>query len=320
MLETIVGNAGPRASLTAALEDGKLAHSILLVGEEGCGVGYAARCLAADRLYPGNGPTARAVTEGKISQAVTDKDGSGSIVTGQVREVIAARGDGAGGEVRVGAIRALRAEMFNTALTGEGRAAILYGAQSLTQGAANALLKILEEPPKNVIFVLTASNAAAVLPTIRSRCAQYTLSPVSEAECEAYLRQHQPGCKNAALLAVAFGGRIGRALRVARDPEEAARFETALQLVKATAARREYELLVLLAQHEKDRRDIQQLLEMFICLCEAALTRGGLEGLTPLAASRAIPLAGAARKALAGYVNTKLVLTNLGIQLAACAG
>ena len=319
MLKRIIGNEGPKASLSAALREGRLAHSVLLLGEEGCGVGFAARCLAADYLYPQGGPAAEALVAGQASQAVTEKDGSGRILTGQVREVITARGDGAGGELRVGAVRALRAEMFNTALTGERRAAIFYGAQDMNQNSANALLKILEEPPENVLLLLTASSAAAVLPTIRSRCAQYTFSPVSEEECQDYLLRQDPACENAALLSAAFGGCIGRAARAAFEPAEAACFDAALNLARATAQGREYEMLVLLAAYEKDRPGAQKLLEDYISLCDAALNHGGLEGLSPQAAGRAIPLAGAAQKALAGYVNTKLVLTNLGIRLAGCA-
>lgn len=51
----------------------------------------------------------------------------------------------------------------------------IYGAQNLNGASANAMLKIMEEPPEGVMFLLTASSAAAVLPTIRSRCAAYTM-------------------------------------------------------------------------------------------------------------------------------------------------
>ena len=159
-----------------------------------------------------------------------------------------------------------------------------------------------------------------MLPTIRSRCAQYTFSPVSEEECEEYLRRHCPSCSQPALLAAAFGGCIGRALRAGQEGPEAQCFEAARKMVRALAAGREYDLLVLLAGFEKDRPAAQQLLDTFICLCDGALTHGGLEGLSPEEAARAIPLAGGALKALGGYVNTKLVLQNLGAALAGNAG
>lgn len=71
-----------------------------------------------------------------------------------------------------------------------GRAVIFYGAQKMNASSANALLKVLEEPPEGVLFVLTATSAAAVLPTIRSRCAIYPIAPVTPAGmCELAARE-----------------------------------------------------------------------------------------------------------------------------------
>ena len=56
MLERIAGNRELKQDLKTALGSGRIAHSILLVGEPGCGAGFAARCLAADYLYPNGGP------------------------------------------------------------------------------------------------------------------------------------------------------------------------------------------------------------------------------------------------------------------------
>ena len=52
MLERLAGNAALKSELGTALRTGRLPHAILLVGEPGCGAGFAARCLAADYLYP----------------------------------------------------------------------------------------------------------------------------------------------------------------------------------------------------------------------------------------------------------------------------
>ena len=55
---------------------------------------------------------------------------------------------------------------------------IFDGAESMSEEAANAVLKTLEEPPPQVMFLLLAANETAVLPTIRSRCSRFTLLPV----------------------------------------------------------------------------------------------------------------------------------------------
>ena len=167
MLERIAGNRELKQDLKTALGSGRIAHSILLVGEPGCGAGFAARCLAADYLYPNGGPHAEAV------------------LRGQDTESIVVRGEGASGQIKVEAIRDARQNIQKSALSSdaEGRVLFIYGAQNLNGASANAMLKIMEEPPEGVMFLLTASSAAAVLPTIRSRCVSFAVAPVSPEEC-----------------------------------------------------------------------------------------------------------------------------------------
>ena len=198
MLERIAGNRELKQDLKTALGSGRIAHSILLVGEPGCGAGFAARCLAADYLYPNGGPHAEAV------------------LRGQDTESIVVRGEGASGQIKVEAIRDARQNIQKSALSSdaEGRVLFIYGAQNLNGASANAMLKIMEEPPEGVMFLLTASSAAAVLPTIRSRCAAYTMAPVPTEECAAALRTAQPELneQNAQDLAFLYEGHIGLCL------------------------------------------------------------------------------------------------------------
>ncbi len=75
------------------------------------------------------------------------------------------------------------------------------------EAAQNKLLKILEEPPHNVYFILTCSNSNLVLPTIRSRCNKYELAKLSQELIEKYLQ----GKDNASLITSLSDGYIGRA-------------------------------------------------------------------------------------------------------------
>ena len=157
MLERIAGNRELKQDLKTALGSGRIAHSILLVGEPGCGAGFAARCLAADYLYPNGGPHAEAV------------------LRGQDTESIVVRGEGASGQIKVEAIRDARQNIQKSALSSdaEGRVLFIYGAQNLNGASANAMLKIMEEPPEGVMFLLTASSAAW---TVRGRACTPTRS------------------------------------------------------------------------------------------------------------------------------------------------
>ena len=76
---------------------------------------------------------------------------------------------------KIDAVRAVRRAIYDTSLSAAGRVVLVYGAEKLNAASANAMLKVIEEPPENVLFVFTAVSEAAVLPTIRSRCSVYTL-------------------------------------------------------------------------------------------------------------------------------------------------
>ena len=149
MLDRLEGNEALKEEVSRMLSGRRLSHSLLLIGEQGLGAGFAARCIAADYLYPAGGPAAEALLRGECCRAVAkagDRD-SGRVETGVVREAIAVEGMGAGGRYLVGQVTAMRSEIFNTSLSAEGRAVLLYHAEKMNGESANALLKVMEEPP-----------------------------------------------------------------------------------------------------------------------------------------------------------------------------
>ena len=201
MLDRMEGNAELKTSVQQMLATRRLTHSVLLVGEAGLGTGFAARCIAADYLYPAGGAAAEALLRGECCRAVAKagKRDSGTVETGIVREAISVSGMGSGGKYLVGQVTAMRSEIFNTSLSAEGRAVLLYHVERMNEESANALLKVMEEPPEGVLFLLTADSLASVLPTIRSRCVSFAVAPVSAADCTRYcaaqgVDKKQPHC------------------------------------------------------------------------------------------------------------------------------
>ena len=215
MLDRMEGNAELKTSVHQMLASRRLTHSVLLVGEEGLGAGFAARCIAADYLYPAGGAPAEALLRGECCRAVgkAGKRDSGQIETGIVREAISVEGMGAGGRYLVSQVTAMRSEIFNTSLSAEGRAVLLYHVERMNEESANALLKVMEEPPEGVLFLLTADSLAGVLPTIRSRCVSFAIAPVSPADCARYCTAHGVDKKTAALYSELFDGHIGTCSR-----------------------------------------------------------------------------------------------------------
>jgi DNA polymerase-3 subunit delta' len=97
------------------------------------------------------------------------------------------------------------------------KALILTDADGMSDDAANALLKTLEEPPEDTVLFLTASDASQVLPTIASRCQEVPLRPVPVKQIEAALLARGTSSDRAQLLARLAGGRPGWALAAAED-------------------------------------------------------------------------------------------------------
>lgn len=311
MLDRMEGNAELKSSVQLMLAARRLTHSVLLVGEEGLGAGFAARCIAADYLYPAGGAPAEALLRGECCRAVAKagKRDSGQVETGIVREAISVTGMGAGGRYLVGQVTAMRSEIFNTSLSAEGRAVLLYHVEKMNEESANALLKVMEEPPEGVLFLLTADSLAGVLPTIRSRCISFAVAPVPPEQCARYCTAQGVDKKTAALYSELFDGHIGTVLAAAQDEARTAQVEKALQLAKAAADRDSYAAAVLLAPYEKDKAGAAALLTDFRAVAAAGLRQSSHAPVQGDAARRALRLADAAIQRLGAQVNPKIVLS-----------
>ncbi|WP_337880613.1 DNA polymerase III subunit delta' [Rheinheimera sp.] len=90
----------------------------------------------------------------------------------------------------VDAIRQLTVFMQGAAQQGGKKVVILPDAEQMSEAAANALLKTLEEPPKDSFLLLLCAHPAQLLPTIRSRCQHWSLAPVFGADIQQWLAQH----------------------------------------------------------------------------------------------------------------------------------
>lgn len=313
MLERIAGNEELKSSIRRMLEGRRLTHSVLLVGEAGLGAGFAARCVAADYLYPQGGAPAEALLRGECCRAVAKagKRDSGQIETGIVREAISVTGMGSGGRYLVGQVTAMRSEIFNTSLSAEGRAVLLYHVERMNEESANALLKVMEEPPEGVLFLLTADSLAGVLPTIRSRCISFAVAPVSPEDCARYCTAQGVGARDAALYSALFDGHIGTVLAAARDEARREQVDRALALAKAAAAKDSYAAAVLLAAYEKDKAGASALLADFRAVAAAGLRDSPHSPVEGETARKALGAADAAMQQISAQVNPKIVLSVL---------
>ncbi|MBK1668042.1 DNA polymerase III subunit delta' [Rhodovibrio sodomensis] len=103
---------------------------------------------------------------------------------------------------------------FMTPSSSDWRVIVVDPAEEMNANAANALLKVLEEPPSQAVLLLVSHAPARLLPTIRSRCAQLSLAALDDASMDTLLDRHLPkvaGDDRAALAQLAEGS-VGRAL------------------------------------------------------------------------------------------------------------
>ena len=161
--DTISGNQAVKDSLRAALHS-RFPQAVLLTGPAGSGKLELARMLAAALLCtgPGERPCGACPSCRKI-QNDTHPD----------LDVI----DRGEEELPVALARELRQKVCVMPNDGDRRVVILRHAHKLNTAAQNALLKVLEEPPRYAFFLLTSEQPGAVLETIRSRCTRYQLEP-----------------------------------------------------------------------------------------------------------------------------------------------
>jgi len=120
-------------------------------------------------------------------------------------------------DIRVDEVRKMKSFFTLSAADGGRRVAIIDAADEMATSGANALLKLLEEPPPKVTFLVIAHQPHRLLPTIRSRCRELRLSPLAPQDLSRALEQVGGAVDpdEAQALAELAGGSVGEAFRLA---------------------------------------------------------------------------------------------------------
>ncbi len=211
----LVGHIGAEMVLAEAMRSGRLHHAWLVLGPEGIGKAtlafrFARRLLAG----PSAGNTLFLAPQDPVFRRVAAGSHADLLTIERAWDEKKKR---LRGEIVVDDVRRVADFLHRTAAEGGWRVVVLDGAEDLNRNAANALLKMLEEPPPRTVLMLVCSAAGRLLPTIRSRCRRLTLAPLPPADVEALLARLRPELDAAARrrLASLAAGSIGRALALA---------------------------------------------------------------------------------------------------------
>lgn len=222
----MLGHEWAVSLLKEHINQGRLRHAYLFTGPEGVG----RRTLAV-----------------RLAQAVncTNPPGPGEpcgkcracLQIGRMQhpDLAVVQGEGAGsrfhsGMIKVDQVRELQRSLALAPYEARYRVAILVRFEQAHPSAANALLKTLEEPPPQVLLVVTAESAESLLPTIVSRCEVLRLRPLPlEAADQGLQARWGLPPKTADLLAHLSNGRPGFALRLHEEPERMERRQALLE-------------------------------------------------------------------------------------------
>ena len=123
--------------------------------------------------------------------------------------------------ISVHEIRALKRKVFLKAFEGKYKVLILWQAERVRTEAANAFLKLLEEPPDKTIIIMTCSDPSQLLTTINSRCQQVAVGRLGKEEIQQYLQEKKElPADRAENLAVLAEGSIGQALTYIEESKQ----------------------------------------------------------------------------------------------------
>jgi DNA polymerase-3 subunit delta' len=201
--ESIIGQERPIRFLTQILQKRSIPHAMLFTGVDGIGKQTTARALgmALHCLNPvgvsacGECPSCRKVISGAHPDMITVKP--------------------EGAFIKIDQVRAVSRQLRFAPLEGNWRIVIISDAQALNLEASNAILKILEEPPKGTVIILTATQTMDLLPTIVSRCQQVAFRPIPyEKVAEVLVELRGLDRQTATILAVSTNGSLGKTLSV----------------------------------------------------------------------------------------------------------
>ena len=243
MQKPLIGNLRVCNMLNSMIENHRIPHAILIEGEEGLGKKTLANFIAKACLCK-NEPT-----------PCLNCKNCHLIDVGSHPDFQIVSPDGS--MIKVDQIRELRTEAFLTPMAADGRVFIIDDAHTMNSQAQNALLKVLEEPPVGVTFILLAKSAALLLETIRSRAVCLTLSPVPLDDESARIIEHNASVSfsEAKRLLIATDGNIGKAIESA-NTDKVFFSGLAAELLTFASVKDKLKIMCLLQPYIKDRRAV----------------------------------------------------------------
>ena len=210
-----IGHQGAETAILEAMRGSRLHHAWLITGPEGVGKATLAYRFAR-RLLAGGNTTLEMTPDNPVFRRIAAATHADLLTVEREWDEKKKRMKKS---IAADTARAIPPFLHLTAAEGGWRVVIVDGAEDLNPQSANALLKVLEEPPARAVLILVCSAPGRLLPTIRSRCRHLALAPLTETDMRLFLQQTHAELTSGeqAKLAAISDGSPGRAEALAEE-------------------------------------------------------------------------------------------------------
>lgn len=212
----MIGHADAEKAFLEAWQAGRLHHAWLLAGPQGMGKGSFAERVARFLVTHGRGGDNQAITlddPGDTAAGRLVEAGNHPEIIRLTRQV-KDKGKELARNITIDQVRGVIRRLHLSLSLGDWRVIIVDAVDDLEADGANALLKTLEEPPAQTLFLLVSHSPGRLLPTIRSRCRTLRFQPVDRDVMTSWLHEQRSMLDMTEVRAIAgaSGGVPGKAL------------------------------------------------------------------------------------------------------------
>ncbi|NVF14125.1 DNA polymerase III subunit delta' [Vreelandella maris] len=200
--------------LTRLADGGRMPHALLIHGAHGVGKQQLAEALIA-----------RTLCAAPADQACGHCHSCAMLASGYHPDLLRVSPEDGKRQIRIDPIREVNRFVSQTAQQGGYRVIVISPAEAMNVAAANALLKSLEEPGDKTLFILLSDVPSRMLPTIRSRCQQWSLPSVAFEACRGWLIEKLNSADEAYFWWQVAGGLPLLAVEMAAPEERALRHQ-----------------------------------------------------------------------------------------------
>ena len=291
--ETLFGHQVAEQEFINCFKSGKLHHGWLITGAKGIGKATFAWRIAKFLLtqpIAGSEPNGLFGNSRENQNSELDENRKKAIVArilaeseprlSVVRKSFDEKRKTFRSSIRVDEIRHLKSSFSLSVTDGGYRVAIVDCADDLNINAANALLKTLEEPPKNTVFLLISHNVHSLIPTIRSRCRELRLNSLADSDLVNALKQINLTIpeQDSEIYSLLGSGSVGNSIRLIQH-DGASIYRTVLSFLHQLPDLNGFELEKFIATFlgNKNKSRLELLIEL-LNVTVARIAKAGIVG------------------------------------------